>query len=682
MVFAFPAFLWALAAITIPIVIHLFNFRKYKKVYFTNVKFLKELQQESQSKSRLKELLILAARILTIACLVFAFAQPVIPSSTTKAKKGNKHISIYLDNSFSMEAVNKQGTLLDNAKRKAKEIVNAFSNTDRFQIVTNDFEGKQQRLFTKEDALNAIEEVKISPIVRDASRVIQRQRDFLNGQSGEQKQIYLLSDLQRSTFDVANFTNDSTINTTIICTKANQTDNVYIDSCWFESPIQQKGFILKLHATLINKSSKTIEAGNVKLLVNKSIVAISSFSLNAGEKKEIQFSFECKQNGINYCSLKLEDYPITFDDELLFTFNAQVNINTLVIHGKNAGSVTSFVNLMQNDSLFNYKSINENAIDYSDFKPASLIILNEVEQLSSGLVSELIKFSQKGGSLVIIPALKADLPLYQIAYKQLGLPTILTPDTHSTRLSGLKDNPTFYQGVFEKIDDRVNLPIISNYYTHEIHSRQNGQTILSTQNGQFFLRQSELNNAKVYLFAGALSDKASNFCRHALFVPTFIKMGVYSLKPAQLFYAVKTNAIIDMGQISLKPEETLHIISTDSLMDIIPELRIVNNSLSVFTRQQIEKSGFYTIKRDKSILKGLAFNHNRLESDLSFYESAELEIRFKEKLLTNYKILTASEMSITQLIKQESEGYALWKWFIILTLVFLLAEALLIRFLK
>ena len=78
MMFVYPLFLWALAVVSIPIIIHLFNFRKYKKVYFSNVKFLRELKQESKSKSRLKEILILSARCLALISIVFAFAQPVL----------------------------------------------------------------------------------------------------------------------------------------------------------------------------------------------------------------------------------------------------------------------------------------------------------------------------------------------------------------------------------------------------------------------------------------------------------------------------------------------------------------------------------------------------------------------------------------------------------------------------
>src|SRR6185369_14626860 len=104
MMFVYPAFLWALFATAIPIIIHLFNFRRYKKVYFTNVRFLKELKHESESKSKLKQILILIARILAITALVFAFSQPFLPSKVSKNRGGVKSVSVYIDNSFSMES--------------------------------------------------------------------------------------------------------------------------------------------------------------------------------------------------------------------------------------------------------------------------------------------------------------------------------------------------------------------------------------------------------------------------------------------------------------------------------------------------------------------------------------------------------------------------------------------------
>ena len=191
--FLFPTFLFGLSAIAIPIIIHLFNFRKYKKIYFTNVQFLKELKQESDSKSKLKEWIILLLRILAITCLVFAFAQPFIPSDK-KVSLGQKIVSVYVDNSFSMENINKKGTLLENAKQYATSIVNSYNSNDKFQLITNDFEGKHQRLLTKEEFLSQLEEVKISSSIKQINDVINRQQDFLRLNNCKNKHIFLLSD--------------------------------------------------------------------------------------------------------------------------------------------------------------------------------------------------------------------------------------------------------------------------------------------------------------------------------------------------------------------------------------------------------------------------------------------------------------------------------------------------------
>ena len=62
----YPAFLLALAALAIPIIIHLFHFRRFKKVYFTNVRFLKEVKEETSNRSRLRNLLVLLMRLLAL----------------------------------------------------------------------------------------------------------------------------------------------------------------------------------------------------------------------------------------------------------------------------------------------------------------------------------------------------------------------------------------------------------------------------------------------------------------------------------------------------------------------------------------------------------------------------------------------------------------------------------------
>ncbi len=144
--FLYPAFLFALVSLAIPVIIHLFNFRKYQKVYFSNVQFLKEIQEQQASRRNLKERLILAARLLALLFLVFAFARPYIPGKNAANTGKQQAVSIFVDNSYSMQTLNKEGTLLDEAKRRAKEIASAYNINDRFQLPAQDFEGKTPAL--------------------------------------------------------------------------------------------------------------------------------------------------------------------------------------------------------------------------------------------------------------------------------------------------------------------------------------------------------------------------------------------------------------------------------------------------------------------------------------------------------------------------------------------------------
>ncbi|MBK7183890.1 MAG: VWA domain-containing protein [Bacteroidetes bacterium] len=170
---------------------------------------------------------------------MFAFAQPYIPSDNKKALVGDKAISIFIDNSFSMDAINKNGTLLDEAKKRAKEIVSAYKPTDRFQLFINDFEGKHQRLLNKEEFTELIDEVKISPATRTIKEISARAFDVLQQSGIKNKQLFVLSDFQKSVSDVQLIKNDTSISVKLIPLLANEKSNVYIDTCWFETPVRQ-----------------------------------------------------------------------------------------------------------------------------------------------------------------------------------------------------------------------------------------------------------------------------------------------------------------------------------------------------------------------------------------------------------------------------------------------------------
>lgn len=683
MMFVYPAFIWALAAVTIPIIIHLFNFRRYKKVYFTNVRFLKELQHQSKSKSRLREILVLIARCLAIACLVLAFCQPVLfDKNTVITNTGAKAVSIYIDNSFSMENVNKQGPLLEIAKNKAKEIIKAFGNGDKFQIITNDFEGKHQRFNSKEDAINVIDEVKISSATRLYSDVLKRQTEFLRSSNLADQKVYALTDAQETTFNLNEIQNDTTVKVTIVPLKANEVNNIYIDTCWFETPLQQKGFIQKLHANIVNYGNTNLEIGSAKLFLNKQQIAISSFSVEANSKKEIQFTFECKKEGVNYGSIKIEDFPITFDDELFFAFNSKVNVSVCLISGKDQTQDNSIATLFKTDSLFKLNSFSEQAIDFGAFKTSDVVILNQLTELSSGLMAELLKFTNTGGSVVFIPSQTANIISYNQGLNMLQMPNLVALDSSKLKVDKIELASKFYAGVFEKVSDRLNLPVVTNHFKVTRTNNMDFETILMLQNSDALFGLSRKDNALVYLFTVPLNEKCTNFPKHALFVPTFYQICFNSLKSVPLSYQASSNVVINIKNDMASADQPPHIKQVGGLLDVIPESRALNNGMALYTQRQINLPGFFEVQRNNTLLLPLAFNYSRKESNLKCRDIEQLKKIIDDKAFKNIQLIEDTSEDITSQIQQGAEGKKLWKIFIILTLLFIGIEIALLRFLK
>jgi len=292
MEFVNPGSLYGLFAIAIPIIIHLFNFRRFKKVYFTNVSFIKDLKQQTQKQSRLKHLIILILRILAIICIVLAFAKPFIPVSENTIQPYKKSaVSIYVDNSFSLQAESEKGMLIEEAKEKAKEIASVYKSSDLFQLLTNDFEGRHQRFVSRDEFNDWVNEVRISPVVKTVPEVITRQEAIFKDNPSTSKTAYLISDFQKSVFDETIERADSAINYFLIPLKSINQANLYIDSCWFLAPVQQLNQNVELNVRIRNHSESSLEKIPIKLSVNGRQRALASFDVEPHGTTEIVLAF-------------------------------------------------------------------------------------------------------------------------------------------------------------------------------------------------------------------------------------------------------------------------------------------------------------------------------------------------------------------------------------------------------
>lgn len=679
MLFTNPYFLFGLFAIAIPIVIHLFNFRRFKKIYFSDTSFLEELKVQTQKYSRLKHLLILLLRILAITAMVFAFAQPFIPiAGTQNTIKAKNAVSIFIDNSFSMQSVTDQNRLLDIAKNKAKEIISAYSNSDEFQLLTHDFEGKHQHLCSKDEFLKLIDEVEITASVRKLPEIIKRQQDALSLSPQANKISYIISDFQKSISNFESIKSDSNFTAFLIPLIPQKTNNIFIDSCWFDSPVLQINKTVKLNVKIINSSETAFDKVPVKLMINGKQRAVASIDIKEKEEQILKLSYTITESGIQSGIIEITDYPIIYDDKYFFSYNVAVNIPIMIINGNEENQYLN--KLYKLDSVFSVNNFNDKNIDFSIFNNQDFIILNNLKTISSGLSQELKRFADNGGSIAIFPASEIDFDSYKFLSTTLNIDIYEQKDSTDTKVEELNMQHPVYRDVFEKLPENIDLPSVFSFYSFNKNQLSRKEYLLKLLNGKDFLTSSISGKGIVYQSSVPLETNWSNFPRHAIFVPTLFNMAMQSQQGNKLSYTIGNDEVIRIKSINLNGEETMLLKGEQKGFEIIPEHKNIDNQLDISFHNQIKQAGNYHLYKGNQQITDISFNYDRNESRLDFFTSDDIQKIIKDNSLSNYKLIETKNKNLGELIKEINQGIKLWKLFIILTLVFLLAEAIIIRF--
>ncbi len=681
MSFLNPYFLFGLLAIAVPIIIHLFNFRRYKKVYFTNVRFLKEVQQETKKKSQLRHLIVLALRILAIASLVLAFAQPYIPlSQNTTNPQAVNYISIYLDNSLSMQAEGGRGSLLEEAKVKASEIISAYRSADHYQLLTNDFEARHRQFLTREEFLAMLREVELSPVCRSLTEVARRQAESFSETPGSSHIAYLISDFQKATTKLALFNPDTSHAYYLIPVRSNKSDNLSVDSCWFESPVHLLGQKVKLFVSVKNNAAVIAEKVPLKLTINGTQKAVSSLDIAPGSTANTIITYVDKEPGIHHGLIEITDSPVTFDDKFYFSYDIQTSVPVLCINGQQSNV---FLNsLLAEDSAFSFHNVSVNQVDYNSLASYNLIILNEIPEVSSGLSEELQKFVDNGGHLLIAPAEKMDIRNYQSFLTLLNSNYYTVLNKLPQKIVEINLQHPVYSDVFESVPQNIDLPQVVSYFSMSRLSRSAQDYLMKLQNGEPFLSVQDCGSGKVFLLSVPLRAEYSNFPKHALFVPTIYKIAMMSWMQSRLYYIIGRDQQVEVPtMLNDEKDMVLKLKNTAGNDEVIPQLQNYNGHITLVLNDQVRNHGNYILSNNGPVT-GLAFNYSKDESDMKCYSPEEITAFIDKNNLKNTKLLEGKAKSLSVVVSELNQGIKLWKTFVLLALLFLALEVVLLRLWK
>ncbi|PWJ58418.1 putative membrane protein (TIGR02226 family) [Dyadobacter jejuensis] len=685
MSFLFPSFLWGLLAVALPIAIHFFNFRKTKRVYFSNVSFLKAVDTQTKSIRKIKHWIALLTRILAIIALVLAFAQPYFPQEKKSPTTANSISNIYIDNSMSMQGELNTKRYLDVASGNIEDLMSKHPNANALQLTTNDFDSGEQSLANANQIRDRLTTLELSTSARTFEEVFNRQKNSIGRHhAGPGNQVYWFSDFQKSTAgNLAELKVDSTASIHIVPIQAKNQKNVYIDSVWLSTPFIREGQNNSLQVKVNNSGSESVENLVLKLALDNTQASTTAVSIAPNSSTTASFNFNVASKGDKMGTISFDDYPIIFDNTFYFVLTASPRIRILHMMGESA-NVKAIGQVYANDSLFDFHSQSISSVDPGIIATHDLVILNGVDQISTSVKAELQQLVKTGGGLAIVPSAAPNLPLYKDMLQPLGLRSLaMSSSKEPIPLKAPDRNIPFFKDVFEasrQSDPNVDMPAAQSVWNWG----QTGHGLLTFRNGEAFLSQSGSGNGHYYLFASPLMSTYNGLAEHALFVPIMYKLAAMSVRSSPLSYTFdQSPVVLDIDRPD-SPKEVLYTLKTKD-SELIPAQRMVGNKLYLELPHTHDiktlEPGYYQLHDESGQLTTLAFNYTKAESELQYYTTDELRDIFStQKNVTVYDGI--DDTAYKSAFASNHEPSALWKYFLFACLGFLLLEVLFLRFLK
>jgi hypothetical protein len=619
--------------------------------------------------------------MLALAFLVFAFAQPYIPVKENLIKSGKKAVSIYIDNSMSMENITVSGNMLENAKKIAGEIVKAYDINDEYQVITNDLSAKHQRFYEQDNVLSLINDVSISPYPKKISSVIARQLSMLDETGSKNRIIYVLSDMQKSSADIDRIADDSSAVKYFIPLNASSYNNIAIDSAWLDKPILRLNQQVNLKVNITNFSDKAVEDASVILKMNGLQKGLANYNLAPNQTITVSIPFTISQPGWNKLVLSITDYPFTFDDDYYMSFYIRDRINILCLN--NDLKPNPFLRAVYStDEYFSYTQDLISAFDKTELNKFQFLILNEANSINAGMISKLNNYVAEGGNLLIIPSsqIKQAPDLYNSLLSNFSIGGFDKIDVSELKMNNLNTENALMKDIFTRVPQNADLPKVKKYYSHPANVFSSEIPLLKLDNKQSLLSYVPYLRGNVFVLSVPLNDDWSNFPRHAIFLPVMYQLALQYVNSIPLSFELMPNKNIILSDVNTNSKVVYSLKSEGR--SFIPDQKTINGQLNLFTNEDFNKAGFYTLtynSGEEAANPVLAFNYKRSESNTSCYSSAELKKLSDEKAFSLIKSKYNNSKLIIDKIKS---GRPLWKLCLIFTLMFLISEIILIRFWK
>jgi len=674
MLFLNPGILWALLALFIPVIIHLFNFQKTERVLFANTKLLSEVIQKTNKSRQVKNLFLLIVRLLALAFLILAFSQPFVDSGNGKSDGELSKVCVYIDNSSSMFIPDEGNRAFDKAIAKASGTPDQFRNKAWFQIISNDFLSKH--LWTSgsgyKDQLTEIKNTSESRQLLSVVNRAGRQFDFQSG-SGS-KNLILLSDFQKSQVgDLSKLGLDSTLKIQLFPIEHLVKSNVWIDSVWLPKLISHDQNDNEIRISIKNEGKNPMKSIRLQLFANGNLLSGKLVPLNPGSTTISSLPIRIKPGENLNCTLSVDDSQTTFDNEFYFTLSAPKPIQIYLI----SDNATSYLNkVYSNRSLFNFTRSNFSNPDYRRIQDADLVIVEGAINPGDALKESLNQKMVDRGSVCLIPGPSIDwLKNFSGNSGVTILPVEGNTKSENWKIELPGKESSFFSEVFREASQNKVKPTSS-----PMIRLKDGNHLLKYESGDGFFVSKKAGNGKLYILSSPLSEKSGTFVSHPLMIPVFFRMAFLSSRSGTMNLYVKpnqTSIALSVDSIPGSNEAALEIIH--GTKKLLANVKRAGKSYELELPEESLAPGFWEIKKSGLSLGFIAVNQKSEESGPEFYSSSELSNLFKDKPWITVQGISNSSSS-EHLKNDKQDEMQLWKYCILLSILMFTAEIIFIRF--
>lgn len=635
MAFKHPQILYFLFALVIPIIIHLFQLRRFKKVAFTNVAFLKKIQTQSRKSATIKKWLLLFTRLFLLLFLILAFAQPY--NKTLNAENNNRETVVIIDNSYSMQGKSSSGTLLS---ASVQDVLQNFPENKRFSLLTCDAAYWNVTLL---DIRKNIQEITFTAVPFSLKAL---QLKATNKIKSEINYVIYSASQGLSSADLSQFT--KTKNAFLISNTLVNNQNISIDSVFISS--KNNDFVtLKINLKAFNYLPK-----NVPLTVYNGSKIAAKQTVNFTQPTaviKIQLN-NSQTNG----KVSIGDSEFPFDNSYYFGINKPEKPTVLVI---GANDKSAFLKkIYTSDEFVFITSTPENSVSY--IEKAAVIILNEVNEINTILSEKLISALSEDKNVILIPnANLISSSVNSFLSNSANLKLVDFSKTES-KITSISYQHPLYKGVFEKEISNFEYPKTAT----NSDIKGSFQPVLKFSNNETLLA----NKGGLYVFTSALNTENSNFNMSPLVVPTFYNFAKLSSTHNLTQFTIGANSKIEIP-VQISKDATLKM--ENELYSYIPSQEIKQHNVKLLFSEIPFFDGIYNVKQNTTNLYSIGFNYNRNEN--KYINNLEKDINLNE-------ISSVSQIE-TGIFNNQLTSF-FWKILLLLTLVFISIEILIQKYMN